>query len=112
MNEPTPEDLKILRERHIREVADTVSKDLALQGRIVEGGWRAMEILLGLTDAPKVQREEMRKAYFFGAQHLFATLVNVMDKDAEPTEQDIQIMQKVSDELENFVKQYEAQPRN
>jgi len=61
-----------------REIADALTRECADRGQIIEGGWKAMELLM-LKDASDIQRSEMRKAYFFGAQHLFASIMNILE---------------------------------
>ena len=72
------------------------------RGQIIELGWLALRDLT-LQDAPEVQVREMRKAFFAGAQHLFASIVNILDDDAEPTEDDIRRMEMIHVELEAWV---------
>ena len=85
---------------------DKICQELADKGKILEGGWVAMRALI-LPDFPDmtVQVTEMRKAYFAGAQHLFASIMAVMDSDREPTANDMRIMDSIQKELDEFVKE-------
>lgn len=83
------------------QIADNLLRELSDRGQIVEGGWKAMEIL-SLSGHSELQRSEMRKAFFFGAQHVFASMLNMMDDGREPTEQDLKRMTLLQDELEKF----------
>lgn len=86
-----------------QQIADALTRECIDRGQIIEGGWKAMEILM-LKGASKIQRTEMRKAYFFGAQHLFASIMGILEPgDIEPTELDMERMTKINEELEKFV---------
>ena len=55
--------------------------------------------------AGDVQRSEMRKAFFMGAEHLFASIMSILDPGAEPTERDLDRMTLIHKELEAFRKE-------
>lgn len=59
-------------------------------------------------DAPEVQIDEMRLAFFAGAQHLFASIMSVLSPDAEPTESDLANMTAISEELDEFLIEFKA----
>ncbi len=90
-----------------QEIADNLTRECVDRGQIIEGGWKAMEIL-ALKDASEVQRTEMRKAYFFGAQHLFASIMNILEPGDDATDLDLERMTKISDELDKFVAEIKA----
>lgn len=87
-----------------RQIADSLLQELSDRGQIVEGGWRAYELLSGLKDAPEVQRNECRKAYFLGAQHLFSSVLGMLSPDSEL---DCERMTKLDKELRQFIKSIE-----
>lgn len=93
------------REEQIQRLSDELVKKLADEGRVVEGGWAAMRLLTVPPDAPAIQVNEMRKAFFMGAQHLYASIMEIMDKDREPTERDFKRMELIHNELEAFRKE-------
>lgn len=88
----------------LRKTVNEATKRWSDEGRLIEAGWQAMLILSMPKDAGEVQVREMRKAFFLGAQHLYACLLNIMDADREPTEADMKRMQLVHAELEVFEK--------
>jgi hypothetical protein len=65
--------------------------------------WRVFEEST-LRGASRVQRDEMRKAFFFGALALFDLLMNALAPGAEPTDSDLAIMDGINEELRGFVK--------
>ncbi len=87
-----------------KEMADNLTRECIDRGQIIEGGWRAMEILM-LQGVSDVQRSEMRKAYFFGAQHLWASVMGILEPGDEPTDLDLERMEKIHNELEKFVEE-------
>ncbi len=91
-----------------KQIADALLRELSDRGQIIEGGWKAYELLTGLKDASEVQRTECRKAYFFGAQHLFASIMGFLEPGTEPTELDLERMDKLDQELRRFVEEIKA----
>lgn len=81
---------------------DLMAKKLADEGRLIEAGWIGLRIAAGLERAPAVQLDEMRKAYMAGAQHLWSSLMVVMDPEAEPTPADLRRMALIQNELDAF----------
>lgn len=85
------------RRRYAQQLAD----NWADKGKVMEGGWRAGEYLI-FKDSTDEQRAQLRKAFFLGAEHLFSTIMMVMDPGSEPTERDLQRMSLIHKELEAF----------
>jgi len=94
----TPEDKK-----RISEMAAAVAKRLADQGQIIEGGWQAYTLLAGLDKTSQTQQDEMRKAYWHGAQHLFGCIMSLLEAGQEATENDLRRMTLIHEELERWV---------
>lgn len=94
MNQPTTAQLNAVIDKILAEWAD--------KGKIIEGGWQAFVVTGGLVNAPEQQLRDMRKAYMLGAQHLYASIMAVMDEGREPTERDLKRMSLIHDELEAF----------
>ena len=85
-----------------RRIHDELMKRFTADGKLIEAGWQSMLLLVVPKDAPPVQVSEMRKAFFMGAQHLYAALMSIMDEDAEPTDADMDKMTLIHNELEAF----------
>lgn len=85
-----------------RKLHDEIAKKLTDEGKLIEAGWATMNALVLPADAPPVQRSEMRKAFFMGAQHLYASIMAIMDADRDPTAQDLKRMGLIHNELEAF----------
>lgn len=89
--------------RMIERVASGVTAKLVDEGKLVEAGFAAFADFVIAKDAPPIQREEMRLAFMAGADHLFSSIMNVLDPgDAEPTERDLRRMNSIHAELENW----------
>ncbi len=89
----------------VEEVAVQLAKVATDKGLLVELGWIGMLRYVIDKDAPQTQVDEMRKAFFMGAEHLFASIMNIMDADREITQADLARMTQIHDELELFRKQ-------
>lgn len=60
-------------------------------------------------DAPEVQKREMRRAFYSGAQAImFRVLVAFAPETLEPTEADLQVMTDLDDELKQFAADVKA----
>jgi hypothetical protein len=91
------------REQALNELA----KHWAEQGKLIEAGWIGMQLACVPPDAPQIQLDEMRMAFFAGAQHLFGSIMNIMDPEGEPTEADLRKMELIDRELKIFIAEFE-----
>lgn len=82
-------------------VVEALTRKLIDEGRIIEAGWRSFDLMVLPPTAPQVQRDEMRKAFFAGAQHLFASLVTAMD-DGPETPDEMRRVELIDAELAGF----------
>ena len=89
----------------IRELAKKITQELSDQGKIIQGGWRGYELVILPEQAGPIQREEMRKAFFAGAQHLWASIMVFLDEGSEPTEKDLRRMSLIHKELDDFIEE-------
>lgn len=87
----------------INDVVDAATKRFADEGKLIEAGWQAYRMLSIPPNAPDIQVSESRLAYFFGAQHLLASIVGVLDSGAEPTADDLRRIELISNELDAFI---------
>lgn len=94
-----------------RALHDAALKKLADHGRLIEAGFMAMRISMIAPDAPQLQIDEMRMAYMSGAQHLFASIMAVLDPGRDPTERDLTRMTLIHSELEAFRQEMFARAR-
>lgn len=90
----------------IKTIAEAVSKKLVDRGCLIEAGWQSLRTLSLPADAPPMQLEEMRNAFFAGAHHVFGTMINMLDPDKEPTDNDLRRMSMIHSELTQFIAEY------
>jgi len=90
----------------IRKVIDAVTAYLVDEGRVIEAGWIALRVQSIPDDASPVQLDEMRNAFFAGAQHLFASINSVLEEGEEPTPADLRRMDNIANELDRFIEDY------
>lgn len=88
----------------VREIVESLTKEAADKGHIIEVGWIGYHFLVMGADASVAQAEEARRAFYSGAQHLFASVMTMLEEGQEPTEKDLQRMSNINDELNEFVK--------
>jgi hypothetical protein len=91
-----------------REELRKLERRLVDEGKLVEAGWIGMRIAAVPPDAGQLQLDEMRMAFFAGAQHLFGSIMVILDDEREPTDADLRRMSLISDELDRFIKEFEA----
>lgn len=70
--------------------------------RTLADEWRDFERQIMPKDAPRVQRVEMKRAWYAGAVTLFALVSGGFDADSEPTELDVAYLESISNEIEAY----------
>jgi hypothetical protein len=86
-----------------RETLEKLTASLTDQGLLIEAGFSGLCISEG---APEQQLHDLRIAFFAGAQHLFSSIMTVLDPEDEPTAQDLGRMNKIHEELQRFSEQF------
>lgn len=85
---------------------DTITKKLNDEGKLIEGGFASYMLVAMHPDCPTDQIRETRLAFFAGAQHLWGSIMTVMDEDREPTPSDLRRMDLIQRELDTFIKEF------
>ena len=75
-----------------------LSKRLADQGKLVEAGWVVLRT--HFERVPGINLDQLRYAYMAGAQHLFASIMTILEEGEEPTEKDLERVDLIHMELE------------
>lgn len=88
-----------------RQYLEQLSRKLADEGKLIEAGWVAFRAFAVPPDASPPQLSAMRIAYMSGAQHLFASIMTLLDPGEEATEADFARLDLISTELETFYNQ-------
>ena len=86
-----------------------ILKTWADQGRVVEGGWQGLSTIWELDKGSELQRSEMRKAFYAGAQHVFASIMGLMGPEQEePSEREEKVLSDIHKELDKFAAEMAA----
>ena len=62
-------------------------------------------------DAPLVQKQETRRAFYAGAQSILFRVIKSLAPDTEPTQADLQMMKNLHQELQDFAASVRGWPR-
>lgn len=90
-----------------RDFLKRLSQELTDQGKLIEAGWVGLRLACDLHDAPADQLREMRMAFFGGAQHLYSSIMTILDPGEDPTTADLSRMEKIDAELKTFIHDFE-----
>jgi hypothetical protein len=88
---PTPEE-------HVSDL----TKSLVDEGKLLEAGFNALVEIMIPPHAPPEQIEDMRLAFFAGAQHLWAATMTVLEPGEEETMNDLIRMSKIQAEIDSW----------
>lgn len=89
-----------------RDFLRRLERELTDKGKLIEAGWVGLRLAAIPEDAGKQQLESMREAFFAGAQHVFSSILSILDDDREPTEQDLRRMGMIQAELDGFIRDF------
>jgi hypothetical protein len=89
-----------------RKFFDDITKKLTDEGKLIGAGFIGFSIAFIPKDAPAEQVLSYRTAFMAGAQHLFASLMGILDPGAEPTEDDMRRMSLINKELQDFTEEF------
>lgn len=88
-----------------RQYLEALTRRLADDGKLIEAGWVALRLSAIPLDASAVQLSEMRLAFMSGAQHLFASIMGMLDPGSDETPADLRRMDLINQELEAFTEE-------
>jgi hypothetical protein len=72
----------------LERIATELSKKLADEGKLIEAGWVGYRMMVLPPDAPQVQIDECRMAFMAGSQHLFSSIMSILDPGEGRSAQD------------------------
>lgn len=84
----------------IDETASQLTKALIDDGKLIEAGFVAFANLVIPKDASPTQQREMRLAFMAGAEHVWSSVMNVLDEGEEPTADDMRRMDAIQTEID------------
>lgn len=85
-----------------RAFLERLTKELANKGKLIEAGWVSLRLNCIHPNAPPEQLQEMRMAFMAGAQHLFSSMMGMLDPEPGETPGDMKRMELIHKELEAF----------
>jgi len=86
-----------------QQIAQSITKEAADNGLLIETGWLAFKRVCYPDGMVPDQEEQLRNAFFAGSQHLYGSVLAMMDPGSEETENDLKKMQLLDAELEGFL---------
>lgn len=89
-----------------RPQVEAITRKLTDDGLIIEAGWVLLRAIAIPPNAPQVQIDEMQTAFFAGADHLFSSIMCMLDADREPTDNDMRRMSQIQGELDYFARKF------
>jgi hypothetical protein len=93
--------------RALHAAADIYAKAAADKGLLIEAGWLGLKAVWLHPETPPSQEAELRQAFFAGAQHLYGSIMGMLDPGEEPTDADLTRMENIDRELEAFIRDFE-----
>lgn len=88
-----------------RSYLEQLTRKLTDEGKLIEAGWVAMRIIAVPPDATATQLDAMRYAFMAGAQHLFSSIMAMLEPGVMETPDDLRRMDLINTELEAFGEQ-------
>ena len=90
------------RAKQIEQVASDLTKELTDKGKLIEAGFVVFARYVIPKDAPPIQLGEMQLAFMAGAEHVFSSIMNILDPGEEPTDADMRRMDLIQRELDEW----------
>lgn len=88
------------------EFVDALAKELTDRGELIAAGFHSYRTMVIPKDEPTVQVNECRLAFFAGAQHVFSTIMRMLDAGDEPSADDMRRMSAIQAELDKFSREF------
>lgn len=85
---------------------DHLSNQFIEKGMPISGGWATYLEAVMPNEAGPIQIEETRRAFFAGAQHLYAMIMHGLTDGTEPTQTDLDRMLNIEKELADFASSF------
>src|SRR5215471_7032347 len=79
-----------------------VTRGIADEGKLIALGWYGFSKHVMPPDASEQQRRDMAIAFFAGADHLYSSIMSMLDPGVEETPGDMARMEAIHNELEQF----------
>jgi hypothetical protein len=90
----------------LRAAVISATKKAMDAGCLIEVGWLGLRLAAMDDNAPQIQLDECRQAFFAGAQHVFGSMMATLDEGEEPTQADLNRLSLIADELDRFIEDF------
>lgn len=87
------------RRRTQQDIGADLTKELTEKGKLIEAGFAALASMVLPKNAPAIQLYEMQLAFMAGAEHVWSSMMTMLDPGEEPTEADLRRMDLIQKEL-------------
>lgn len=88
--------------KNLEQAITDLARKLSDEGLLIESGWVILRDILERNDGSLPPEDLHRTIFFCGAQHLFGSIMAVLDPGAAVTENDMRRLDSMKDELEAF----------
>ena len=88
--------------KEFHELIVGVTRGLADDSKLIAAGWYGFAKHVMQHDVSDAQRHDMCVAFFAGADHLYSSIMSMLDPGVEETPGDMRRMAAIHDELEKF----------
>jgi len=88
------------------DLIKALEKKLIKEGLLIEAGWQSFKLMSISPLASQQQLDSMRVTFFAGSQHLFSTIMHMLDPGDDPTQADLIRMDQIDAELKRFIEEY------
>lgn len=85
--------------RRIENAAIDITKELTDNGKLIEAGFAVFASLVIPKDAPAIQLREMQLAFMAGAEHVWSSMMAILEPGDEPTAADLRRLDLIQKEL-------------
>jgi hypothetical protein len=92
----------------VKKLVDRLTKMAADEGRLIELGWLSFRLAVLPPECSDIQVKECRRAFMAGAQHLFGSIMTILEPGTEATDRDVATLTMINEELALFVKEVKA----
>jgi len=89
-------------EARIKQIGSDLTKELTEKGKLIEAGFAALASMAIPKNAPAIQMSEMQMAFMAGAEHVWSSMINMLDPEEEPTAADLRRMESIERELDEW----------
>ena len=92
-----------------KEQLDEIHRAAVDTAKPIEIGWVGYRVAVIPPNASDIQLSESRKAFFAGAQHLWGTVMSMLEPGSDETPNDMRRMDYIAKELEAFYQQMKSE---